>query len=196
MASALIDFDPATSVPKEGRKPFVPMDSLSTSTSLIDKVEWREGNSGAKFKNGDTLFARITPSLENGKTALVRNLPGEGIGFGSTEFVVMRGRMVGPAFCYLLARYDEFRQHARSSMSWASGRQRARTESLRTFPMCLPPVALTVRFEEVVWPIFELSGALGAANNRLALARDFLLPRLISGELSASVAEHELEAVA
>lgn len=196
IAGDLIDFEPATAVEKDGQKPFIPMNSLSTDNSLIEQIEWREGNAGAKFMNCDTLFARITPCLENGKTGIVRNLPGKGIGFGSTEFVVMRGSKAGPAFTYLLARNEQFRQHARRSMSGASGRQRARTESLRTYELHLPPVELLNRFEEVTWPLLELSGALGVANNRLVSSRDLLLPRLISGDLLTSPTKSELEAVA
>ena len=146
--------------------------------------------------NKDTLFARITPCLENGKTGLVRYLPGNGLGFGSTEFIIMRGRKAGPAFTYLLARYEAFRQHAQRSMSGASGRQRARTESLRAFELNIPPAQLLKRFDQVAWPLFELSGSIGAVIKHLAASRRLLLPRLISGELSVFAAEHELEAVA
>jgi len=195
-AEELIDFDPQTRVPKDGRKPFIPMGSLSISNSLIEDIEWREGNSGAKFANKDTLFARITPCLEIGKTGLVRDLPGDGFGFGSTEFVVMRVIEAGPAFCYQLSRYDAFREHARRSMSGASGRQRVRPESLRSFKLNIPPDPLLEQFERVAWPLLELSGSLGAANGRLASCRDILLPRLVSGELSIVAAERELEDVA
>lgn len=195
-ADELIEFEPKTGVAKEGRKPFIPMDTLSTTNSLIGEIEWREGNSGAKFRNGDTLFARITPCLENGKTGLVRDLPNGSNGFGSTEFIVMRGREAGSAFCYLLARHAAFREHARKSMSGASGRQRARTESLRTFRLPLPPKPFLEEFERKAWPLLELSGLLGKANGRLASSRQLLLPRLISAELSVSASERELEAVA
>lgn len=192
----LIDFDPPTRLPRSGIKPFIPMTHLSTSTSLIDSPEERESGSGAKFKNGDTLFARITPCLENGKTGLVRDLPGDGVGFGSTEYIVMRGRLAGPAFTYLLARHAAFRAHAQKSMSGATGRQRARTESLKSFEFPRPPVELLELFEAHAWPMLELVGQLGEANKRLAASRDLLLPRLISGELEVKAAEQALEAVA
>ena len=182
----LIDIDPRTSLPRDGLKPFIPMGSLNTRTSFIDGIERREGSSGAKFQNGDTLFARITPCLENGKTGLVRDLPGEGVGFGSTEFIVMRGRIAGPAFTYLLARYEPFRQHAQRSMSGATGRQRARTESVRAFALPVPPADILERFEQLMWPLLGLVGRLGSANLALAAARYLLLPRLISGELSVA----------
>lgn len=176
--------------------PFVPMAHLSTSTSLIETPEQREAGSGAKFRNNDTLFARITPCLENGKTGLVRGLLGDGVGFGSTEFIVMRGTVAGPAFTYLLARNEAFRAHAQRSMSGASGRQRARTDSVRAFELLLPPRQLLVRFEANAWPMLQLVGRLGEANKRLASARDLLLPRLMSGDVAVHIAERELEAVA
>lgn len=195
-ASDLVNFDPSTRLPRTGRKPFIPMASLNTSTSIIDGIEEREAGSGAKFQNGDTLFARITPCLENGKTGLVRDLPGDGVGFGSTEFIVMRGAYAGPAFTYCLARYDPFRAHAQGSMSGATGRQRARTESVRLFELAVPPRDLLDLFEATAWPMLELVGRLGVANRHLAASRDLLLPRLISGELSVVAAERELEAAA
>src|SRR5205814_475502 len=76
-ATDAILVDPRTSVPKDGTKPFVPMSGLSTDTMLVGDIEARAGNSGSKFKNGDTLFARITPCLENGKTGFVQFLPSD-----------------------------------------------------------------------------------------------------------------------
>ncbi len=196
MASDLIHFDPPTRLPRAGRKPFIPMASVDTRTSIIEGLEEREVGSGAKFQNGDTLFARITPCLENGKTGVVRYLPDDGVGFGSTEFIVMRGVAAGPAFTYCLARQEAFRAHAKRSMSGASGRQRARTESVQQFGLALPSHELLDRFEASAWPMLELAGSLGVTNHRLATSRDLLLPRLISGDLSVSAAELELEATA
>jgi type I restriction enzyme S subunit len=197
-AKEVIAFDPKTKVPKDGDKPFIPMGHLDTATSLIASPESRTGNSGAKFRNGDTLFARITPCLENGKTGLVRSLPSaNGVGFGSTEFIVMRGERSGPAFTYCLSRLPGFREHARSSMSGASGRQRARTESVETYAMAIPASDdLFDRFESAVWPMLELVGKLGNMSERLAASRDLLLPRLISGQLSVEAAERDLELAA
>ncbi|MBB5772102.1 type I restriction enzyme S subunit [Brevundimonas vesicularis] len=197
-AKDVIAFDPKTKIPKDDDKPFIPMGHLDTVTSLIASPESRKGNSGAKFRNWDTLFARITPCLENGKTGLVRDLPGvNGIGFGSTEFIVMRGERSGPAFTYCLSRLPGFRDHARSSMSGATGRQRARTESVATYAMAIPASDdLFDRFESAAWPMLELVGKLGSMNERLATSRDLLLPRLISGQLSVEAAERDLELAA
>src|SRR5205823_13463537 len=101
----------------------IPMTSLSTHTMVVSDMEMRSGNSGSKFKAGDTLFARITPCLENGKTAYVGFLSDDQVGFGSTEFIVMRGRTVSPEWVYLFARSEQFRGHAIKTMSGATGRQ-------------------------------------------------------------------------
>jgi type I restriction enzyme S subunit len=193
----LVEFDPRTRVPKDGLKPFIPMGLLDTVSSVIAAPEARGGNSGAKFKNSDTLFARITPCLENGKTGIVRDLGGDGVGFGSTEFIVMRGARVGPAFTYCLSRLPAFRMHAQGSMTGASGRQRVRTDSVALFNIATPSTNdMFDAFEKVCWPMLELVGRLGVSTSRLAASRDLLLPRLISGQLSVEGAKLELEEAA
>ena len=120
-----VQVNPRVVVPRDGEKPFVPMGCLSNDSMLIADIESRSGNSGAKFQNGDTLFARITPCLENGKTGYVQFLPdASAVAFGSTEFIVLRSATLTPEFVYCLARSDEFRGVAIKSMSGATGRQR------------------------------------------------------------------------
>lgn len=192
-ASDLVEFDPSTPIQRDDAKPFISMGLLNTTTSLIAPFELRVGKSGAKFKNDDTLLARITPCLENGKTGLVRDLPGTGSGFGSTEFIVMRGGAAGPAFTYCLARFPAFRRHAERGMRGASGRQRTSKEVVSRFPIAIPPpdAAVLEDFEQIAWPMLRLVGSLGRANEILAGARDLLLPRLISGQLSLASAEQQ-----
>ena len=89
--------NPRVAVDRMGEKPFIPMSSLSNDSMLVSDIEVRGGNSGSKFQVGDTLFARITPCLENGKTGFVFALPNDSqVGFGSTEFIVLRGLTVSP----------------------------------------------------------------------------------------------------
>jgi type I restriction enzyme, S subunit len=95
--------NPKTTVPRDGDKPFVSMGAVPHNTMLIDvaATEMRTGNGGSKFKNGDILFARITPCLENGKTAFVQFLPtDDAVAFGSTEFIVLRSKTVCSEFVY------------------------------------------------------------------------------------------------
>lgn len=188
-ASEIIKFDPPTKILSEGEKPFVPMNSLPTNSMVVDEIEMRSGNGGSKFRNGDTLFARITPCLENGKTAFVNFLREGESGFGSTEFVVMRGRSVPPELVYLLARSESFRAHAVKSMSGATGRQRVRRESLEGFSIAEPPTQVVDKFTGIVRPMFGQVRVLALANHNLRAARDLLLPKLISGEIDLSGAE-------
>ena len=184
--------NPTTTVPREGMKPFVPMTSLATGSMLIADIESREGNSGSKFRNGDTLFARITPCLENGKTAFVQFLASDDdVGFGSTEFIVMRSNTVTPEYVYLLARSDEFRGNAIKSMSGATGRQRVHEACFDKFLIAQPSERQLAAFTDVVRPMFKLIHSLATKNRNLRRTRDLLLPKLISGVLDVSVLDIE-----
>ncbi|MEQ1718203.1 MAG: restriction endonuclease subunit S [Hyphomicrobium sp.] len=192
----LIDFDPKTKVPKEGRKPFLPMPCVPTNSMVVSEWEKREGNAGSKFLNGDTLLARITPCLENGKTAFVDFLPDREAGFGSTEFIVMRGRSVPPEFVYCLARSDAFREHAIKSMSGATGRQRVSSAAVAQFEIASPRPEQLSRYGEAAQPMFAMVRSLADANTNLRTTRDLLLPKLVSGELEVRAAEEEMESAA
>ena len=181
------DISPRVAVPRDGEKPFVPMGCLSNDSMLITDIESREGNSGAKFQNGDTLFARITPCLENGKTGFVQFLPdAQAVAFGSTEFIVLRSRTLTPEFVYLLARSDEFRGVAIKSMSGATGRQRVQEQCFDDFQIAQPPRALLDSFSAIVTPSFRLIYRLHLQIENLRRTRDLLLPRLLSGQVNVT----------
>jgi type I restriction enzyme S subunit len=146
----------------------------------------KTGSSGSKFQNGDTLFARITPCLENGKTGYVQSLGDGQVGRGSTEFIVFRGRLVGSAFTYLLARSETFRSNAIKSMSGASGRQRVRIECFDSFLVFVPPVTTAQAFEDLVRPQFTMLHLLASTTRQLQALRNTLLPRLVNGLIDAS----------
>jgi type I restriction enzyme S subunit len=182
-----VDVNPRIFVPRDGEKPFVPMGCLSNGFMLISDIESRNGNSGAKFQNGDTLFARITPCLENGKTGFVQFLPDEqAVAFGSTEFIVLRSRTLTPEFVYLLARSDEFRSVAIKSMTGATGRQRVQEQCFNDFHIAQSPRALLDRFSDIVAPSFRLIYKLHLQTQSLRRTRDLLLPRLLSGQITVS----------
>ena len=109
-----IQFDPKVTLTKERMKQFIPMSALSTSSMVLDESQFTEttSNSGSKFQNGDTLLARITPCLENGKTAYVSGLKSDEGAVGSTEYIVMRAKTINAYMVYLLERTDDFRQSA------------------------------------------------------------------------------------
>ncbi len=187
-ASDCIAINPRVAVPRDGEKPFVPMGCLSNDSMLISDIESRSGNSGAKFQNGDTLFARITPCLENGKTGFVQFLPdSQDVAFGSTEFIVLRSRTLTPEFVYCLSRSDEFRNAAIKSMSGATGRQRVREECFGAYRIAQPPRELLDHFSEIVAPSFRLIYRLQYQIENLRRTRDLLLPRLLSGQIVLSM---------
>jgi type I restriction enzyme S subunit len=147
----------------------------------------REFGSGMKFINGDTLVARITPCLENGKTAYVDFLKGGEVGWGSTEYIVLRPREPIPSvFGYLLARSNEFRTFAIQRMTGSSGRQRVPPDSLSHYRLAAPATDSSVfkAFGQIVNPLFERVQSAMEQSRMLSTIRDILLPRLISGELA------------
>ena len=193
-ATDAIAVNPTTKVPREGEKPFVSMGNLSNDSMLINGLELRSGNSGSKFRNGDTLFARITPCLENGKTAYVQFLPSDSdVAFGSTEFIVLRSKTLCPELVYFMARSNEFRGNAIKSMSGASGRQRVQEACFDKFLFAHPDPNTVSMFAEQIAPIFRHVHTLSRKNGNLRQTRDLLLPKLISGELDVS--ELDIETV-
>lgn len=139
--SDLVDFNPKRILKKGSHAPFVSMSALPESSRNITEVYDREfKGGGSKFRNGDTLFARITPCLENGKTAKVSVLDEEDTGHGSTEFIVMSAKnsSIDEDYVYYLARLPEFREYARSRMEGTSGRQRVSWQSLSEFEFYFP----------------------------------------------------------
>jgi type I restriction enzyme S subunit len=125
--SELIDFSPKINLEKGEIYDCIMMDVVDGNIKYVQEIKQKSfSGGGAKFANGDTIFARITPCLENGKIAKVSGLEKE-VGFGSTEFFVFRAveKVSDPDFIYYLAKSDIIRQPAIKSMSGASGRQRA-----------------------------------------------------------------------
>jgi type I restriction enzyme, S subunit len=128
----LADFNPPVKLKRGEVLPFIEMAALPTNNRYVTEIGKKEfTGSGARFEDGDTLFARITPCLENGKGAFVSGL-GKGIGgFGSTEFIVLRAKENSDAnFTYYLTRDPGFRKYAEGRMSGSSGRQRVSWDAL------------------------------------------------------------------
>ncbi|WP_423908869.1 restriction endonuclease subunit S [Candidatus Spongiihabitans sp.] len=135
------DINPTESISKGEKLPKVLMDFLVPFTKRIPKYVLGVYKGGSKFKNGDTLVARITPCLENGKTSFVDFLENGKVGFGSTEFIVLRERknITNKHFLYYLAISNNFREVAIKSMTGTSGRQRVQTEVIVKHKFLLPP---------------------------------------------------------
>jgi len=182
--SEAFEINPSRKLKRGETAPYLDMASVSTQGHIVGAPIEREFGSGTKFVNGDTLLARITPCLENGKTAYVDCLPDGQTGWGSTEFVVLRPQPPLPSYyAYLLCRHGAFRDFAIQSMSGTSGRQRIQNDVLGRYPIAVPPPALADAFGQVVSGLQSTIAANHATAQTLATLRDTLLPRLISGQL-------------
>lgn len=181
----VIEFNPKVSLSKERLKQSIPMSALSTISMVLDANEFTTtfSNSGSKFQNGDTLLARITPCLENGKTAFVTGIESEEGAVGSTEYIVMRSKGINPYMVYLLARTDSFRQSAINSMTGSDGRQRAQVDKLKALPYLKATEQIMGLFARYAEPMFLQIQKKNEQNVMLRQARDRLLPKLMSGEL-------------
>ena len=140
--SEIVDFNPRESLPKGGLAKKIPMDALQPYCRDIPTYEVTEFNGGTKFRNGDTIMARITPCLENGKTAQVNILGNDEIGFGSTEFIVFRAKkgISDPDYIYYLVSSPLVRDPSIKSMVGSSGRQRVQTDVVQGLQVPVPPL--------------------------------------------------------
>lgn len=151
----LVEVNPTVKLIKGERYPFVSMDVIQPFYKPVEAKEEREFRSGgAKFENGDILFARITPCLENGKIAQVKNLK-NGKGFGSTEFIVLRGKegVTDTDFVYYLATNKAFRENAERLMVGTSGRQRVDKQQFEDQIISIPDLQTQKRISSILGSI-------------------------------------------
>ncbi len=123
--------------------PFVDMQAVDPGSRSVGPSELRAfSGGGSRFMHGDTLMARITPCLENGKIARYTAPEGEGAGHGSTEFIVIRGKpnVTDKGFAFYLTKWDGVRQYCISQMTGSSGRQRVPTSALSHREVTIPPL--------------------------------------------------------
>ncbi len=185
-----IEVNPTRSLRKGDIAPYLDMANMPTRGHSPDEVIDRPFGSGMRFVNGDTLVARITPCLENGKTAYVDFLEEDQIGWGSTEYIVLRPTPPLPeVYAYCLARSDGFREFAIQSMTGSSGRQRVPAESLSHFHVILPSRKVAEQFGKFIQPNFARASSVAQEVRTLTALRNTLLPKLISGELRIEHAE-------
>jgi type I restriction enzyme S subunit len=180
----VIDVNPSRALRRGVVAPYLDMANMPTQGHSPDEVVERAFGSGMRFLNGDTLVARITPCLENGKTSFVDFLKIGEVGWGSTEYIVLRPKPPLPEeFAYCLARSAEFRDFAIQSMTGSSGRQRVPAESLSHFRVVAAPKPIAELFGRLIKPLFACASAATKEGRILAALRDTLLPKLLSGEL-------------
>lgn len=182
-----IQVNPSRSLRKGEIAPYLDMGNMPTTSARALQYYEREFGSGMKFVNNDTLVARITPCLENGKTCFVDFLEKRQVGWGSTEYIVLSPKEpLPPEFAYFLARTEVFRAFAISNMTGTSGRQRVPAESLNQFMVAIPSSKIAERFGEFASSIIAVMKANDAESRTLTELRDKLLPKLISGEVQVN----------
>lgn len=135
----IADFNPRESLAKGVVAKKVAMDKLQPFCRDIPGYELEPFSGGTKFRNGDTIMARITPCLENGKTAKVAVLDDGEVGFGSTEYIVFRAKDgIDEDFIYYLVCSPLVREPAIKSMVGSSGRQRVQTDVVQNLEIMVP----------------------------------------------------------
>lgn len=190
----LLEFNPKSATPSEPEPVYVDMQKLPVRGMSISSWDHRPARGGARFRNGDTLLARITPCLENRKTGFVDFLDEGQVGIGSTEFIVLRSRPgIPPELSYFIATSERFRSFAIRHMVGTSGRQRVSALDLTGYTLTPPHEEALTQFGIAASSSFTLVRSLTAENRTLAATRDALVPQLVSGKLRVKDAEKVLE---
>ena len=153
----VVQINPSTKISKGQPVKFISMDKLGPFTKIPNGYEKRKFSSGTKFTNGDTLLARITPCLENGKTAFVDFLDDLEVAAGSTEFVILRNieGSTDPDYIYYLSISPAFRDYAIKSMVGTSGRQRVQNDVLAKMELNLPPLDQQKKIADILGSLDE-----------------------------------------
>ena len=185
--SDLANINPRYTLSKGTEARYIDMSQLSTTTSFPDGWTFRAYNGGMKFKNQDTIMARITPCLENGKTAYIDFLANDEIAFGSTEYIVLSPKdNIPPELLYCIVRNPDFRSYATVNMNGSSGRQRVSGEIIGKYEIPQFTEDELAYFGNVACPLFKQITENSLQNRNLSALRDTLLPKLMSGEIDVS----------
>ncbi len=139
--SEAVQINPAVKLDRGAVYPFVDMAAISADSRSVYSSDKREfKGSGSRFQDSDTLMARITPCLENGKVARYHASGGKREAHGSTEFIVIRGRpnVTDNDFVHYLTKWEEV-HNAIGQMTGTSGRQRVPVDSLDHLTVPIPP---------------------------------------------------------
>jgi len=171
---------------------FVPMKKIEELTGRLDPSEhkeWGEIKSGyTRFQEGDVVFAKITPSMENGKAALAQNLE-NGVGAGTTELHIIRpsGRVL-PKYLLYFVLQEGFRREAEANMTGTAGHMRVPSEFMRGVEISLPPLLeqerIVAKIEELFSKLDSGVSELEDAQKRLDQHRRAVLKAAITGKLS------------
>lgn len=168
--SDAIEINPKELLPQGTIAKKISMDKLQPFCRDIPEYEMAEFSGGTKFRNGDTIMARITPCLENGKTAMVNIFQDDEVGFGSTEFIVFRAKpgVTDPDYVYYLVSSPTVREPAIKSMVGSSGRQRVQTDVVKGLGISLPAISDQQRIAGVLKTLDDKIAINTQINNNLA----------------------------
>lgn len=178
-------------LPDDLEIPFVPMAAVAEETGVVDITQRRPVSQLRKgytrFRSGDVIFAKITPCMENGKTAALLDLPG-GYAAGSTEFHVLRSRILDARYLWYWLVRKAFRDDARLNMSGSAGQLRVPVDYLRDSEVAVPPVPeqrrIVARIDELFTEIADGETALAKARDDLDTWRRALLKAAVTGDLT------------
>ena len=180
----IAEINPKRNLSKGTSAKYIEMANLPTIGSFPNGWIEKEYNGGMKFRNGDTLIARITPCLENGKTAFINFLDKDEIAYGSTEYIVISAKNnYSSSFFYFLARNHDFVDYAVKNMNGSSGRQRVSGDTIGKYRIPVIPREELESFMSHAEITLKTIKDNSLQNMRLSMIRDALLPKLMSGEL-------------
>lgn len=183
-----INFNPGYSLKKGEVAQFLEMSNLNTNSFHPSEVTQKNFSSGMKFMNKDTLLARITPCLENGKACYVTFLAKNEVGWGSTEYIVMRPiAKLHPLFAYCLAKSEDFRGYAENCLQGSSGRQRVDLHHLQQYQINSMTNEKLEKFNALAEMIEPKLHNNYIQIQTLEKLRDTLLPKLMSGEVRVAL---------
>ncbi|MEF9974579.1 MAG: restriction endonuclease subunit S [Clostridia bacterium] len=185
--SDIADINPSRTLLRGQEAVYIEMANLPTNGSFPSDWTMRPYSGGMKFTNGDTIMARITPCLENGKTAYINFLEEGAVAFGSTEYIVITSKLeYGNEVFYYLTRHPDFVNYAIRNMNGTSGRQRVSGDAIGRYGLHVPRKEAIREFSEFSAPIMDKIRQNALESRNLAALRDALLPKLMSGELSVA----------
>ena len=183
-------FNPRESIKKGQLAKKIAMDKLQPFNRDVPEFSIEEFKGGTKFRNGDTLMARITPCLENGKIAKVNILDEDEIGFGSTEYIVFRAieNLSDPDYLYYLVCSPIVRDVAIKSMVGSSGRQRVQTDVVENIEIAVPTLIEQRKIGKLLSSIDDKIAINSRINNNLEQQIEALLQQLINDDNTSEVA--------
>lgn len=172
--------NPSRPMKKGQVSPCFDMATLPTQGAYPLYSEKKPYNGGMRFKNGDTIFARITPCLENGKCAYINFLEEGEVAFGSTEYIVLapKHKCISPELFYFLTRSQAFVSYAIKNMTGTSGRQRVSGDSIEEFGITIPTDDVLLKASSFSKVIMNYMTCLSKENRELEKVKSLLLTRL------------------